>query len=523
VKRSIAALILFAFVACRLFSQGGEALGEGFGLQASIFTITRSVSQDLNRNFSDASAYNLTPGDIFTLVLSAGIGFDATGGGKAATYSIQLQEDYTLDVPVLGRIDASGKRIPELQRQISERLEKALALQHVSFTLSAPAQFNVFIYGNVQKPGFVVLTPMHRLIDAIAASGGFKSNGSYRSIKLERDGVTSEYDISRFYGRADLSSNPYLKPGDTIFVPDAEIATTVTGLVQFPGVYELVPGETLATLLNLAGGTLPGARTDHVEIRRINDSGALTRLSVSLEDGSETSIHPGDQVVVRSVSENVKRITVEGAVYGSRLSGESPVQIPNAPVRIDFPYYPGITLLDVLDEVGGPTPRAVIEDSYLRRGTTGEILGLEIEKLWQSREEDSNVRLMPGDYILIPIQRTEVFVSGAVNGPGAVPYRPGYSVSDYLLLSGGIHPNRGNPDRIFIVNELGQMAPTELHARIKPGAHIHVDEKWLFSADQTAQNFFITTAWVTTVVATVTTVLDFIFTYVVQNSATTAR
>jgi protein involved in polysaccharide export with SLBB domain len=285
-------------------------------------------------------------------------------------------------------------------------------------------------------------------------------------------------------------------------------------------VYELVSGETLETLVSLAGGTLPGARIDQIEIRRIDDSGSITRLSASLEDGSETSIRPGDQVVVRSVSENVKRITLEGAVYGSRLSGESPVQIPAAPIRIDFPYYPGITLLDVLDEVGGPTPLAVTEDSYLRRGSTGEVLVLEIEKLWRSREEKYNVSLMPGDYVLIPIERTEVFVSGAVNGPGAVPYRPGYSVSDYLLLSGGIHPNRGNPNRTFFVNELGEMERTQLTAHVKPGAHIHVDERWLFAADQSVQNFFITTAWVTTIVTTVTTVLDFIFTYVVQNSET---
>ncbi len=520
-KRTISLPLLIILTVCNLFAQQAEGAREGFGLQASIFEITRSVTVDLNRNFSDASNYNLTPGDIFTLVLSTGIGLDATSGGKSASYSIQLQEDYTLDIPVLGRISARGKKIPELQRQISEDLEKALALQHVSFTLSAPAQFNVFIYGNVQKPGYVVLTPMHRLIDAIAVSGGFKSNGSYRSIQLERNGVSTEYDISKFYSSANLSSNPYLEPGDKIFVPDAQIAATITGLVQFPGVYELVEGETLATLIGLAGGTLPGAQTQRIEIRRADENGAITRLSVPLEESSNTEIRPGDEILVRSLSENVKRITIEGAVYGSRLSGDSPVQIPDASVRIDFPYYPGITLLDVLEEVGGPTPRAVAEESYLERD--GEVQSLEVGALWQSRDQSVNTKLEPGDYVLIPLQRTEVFVSGAVGAPGAVPYRPGYSVADYLLLSGGIDPNRGNPDKIFLVSESGSKKPTTLTAQVEPGTHLHVEKRWLFAADQSVQNFFITTAWVTTIVTTVTTVLDFILNYIVPEREASAQ
>ena len=452
---------------------------------------------------------------MFALILSAGIGLDVSSGGRTATYTIQLKEDYTLDIPVLGRIDAKGKTIPQLQRQISEGLMRTLALQHVSFTLAEPAQFNVFVYGNVERPGFVVITPMHRLIDAISISGGFRSNGSYRSIHLSREGKSATYDISRFYSHAELESNPYLKPGDTLFVPEADITASISGLVQFPGTYELVTGETLATLLNLAGGMRPGAQTERIEIHRIDPSGAVARLTVAAQNAREAAVKPGDKVVVRSISENVRRVTIEGAIFGSRLSGDAPVQIPDRSLRIDFPYYPGITLLDVLDEVGGPTPRAVLEESFLKRGDTGEIRTLMLESVWHHRDETGNVKLLPGDYVLIPLQRTEVFVSGAVNRPGATAYTPGYSVADYLLLSGGIDVNRGNPEKIYFITESGFKLPAQLTSTVEPGSHIFVDKKWLFSADEAVQNFFITTAWVTTIVAAVTTVLDFVLTYLI--------
>ncbi len=503
-----------------MFSQENIDGGEGFGLQASIFKMTRLVNTDVNRNFSNASNYNLTPGDIFTLVLSGGIGLNATGGEKTASYNIQLQEDYTLDIPVLGRISAKGQRIPELQRQISDGLVRALALQHVSFTLSAPAQFDVFVYGNVQKPGFVVVTPMHRLIDAISVSGGFKSKGSYRSIRLERDGAPEVFDISRFYSHADLDANPYLKPGDKIFVPDAEIVASISGLVQFPGVYELVKGEPLSTLLKLAGRTLPGAQTNRLELRRVDPSGAVKRISVSVDESIDVDIADGDAVLVRSLSENVERVTIEGAVFGSRLSGDSPVQVPDKSFRIDLPYYPGISLLDVLDDVGGPTPRAVSENSFLRRRATGEELGFELDKLWRSRDELDNKELFPGDYIFIPLQRTVIFVSGAVNNPGAVEYLPGYSVADYLMLSGGIDENEGDTKKIYLLDESGNRQHIKANDSVEPGSHIHIGKKWLFTTDQTVQNIFITTAWVTTIVTVVTTVWDFIATYVIPAPAT---
>lgn len=518
-KQIALSIFLILVVSALPFAQENLGDGDGFGLQASIFNMTRSVNTNVNSNFSNASNYNLTPGDTFTLVLSGGIGLNATGAVKAASYGIQLQEDYTLDIPVLGRISARGRRIPELQREISEGLIKALALQHVSFTLSAPAQFNVFVYGNVKKPGFVVVTPMHRLIDAISVSGGFKSNGSYRSIRLERNGVPKELDISRFYSHAELASNPYLRPGDTIFVPDAQIVASISGLVQFPGVYELVRGENLDVLINLAGGTLPGAQPDRLELRRVDPTGSVRRISVSADDSSNLEMVAGDSVVVRSLSENVERITIEGAVFGSRLAGDSPVQVPDRSFRIDFPYYPGISLLDVLDDVGGPTPRAIPENSFLRRKATGETLSIELEELWKTRDELEDKELFPGDYIFIPLQPRVVFVSGAVNSPGAVEHQTGYSVADYLLLSGGMDENEGDGDKIYLLDESGNRERIQTTDSVEPGSHIHVGKKWLFMTDRTMQNIFITTAWVTTIVTAVTTVWEFIATYVIPAPA----
>jgi len=138
-----------------------------------------------------------------------------------------------------------------------------------------------------------------------------------------------------------------------------------------------------------------------------------------------------------------------------------------------------------------------------------------LEKLWQSRDELENTELFPGDYIFIPLQRRVVFVSGAVGNPGAVEHQPGYSVADYLLLSGGMDENEGDVDKIYLLDESGNRERIQTTDPVEPGSHIHVGKKWLFISDQTMQNVFITTAWVTTIVTVVTTVWEFIATYVI--------
>lgn len=465
----------------------------------------------------DASTYNLTPGDIFTLTLSDGVRFDSSVGSSVTSYSIQLQVDYTLDIPVLGRIDVKEKRIPELQRTISEGLKRALALQYVSFNLSAPAQFNVFIYGNVLTPGYIIATPMHRLIDAIGIARGFKSNGSYRQIQLQRGDEILTLDISRFYSHADLGANPFLRPGDRIFVPYAEIVASVGGLVRFPGNYELIGGESLSTLINLAGGTTPGALVARIEVRRIEADGAVRRHVVDfLEEEKNFSLKMGDVIIVRSVSDNSERITIEGAIYGKRTSGTAPVQVPKATLRLDYPYYPGISLLAVLDSAGGPTPHALLDKGLLKRASTGQVHSIDIESLWETRDPQQDIDLFPGDYVLVPIQKLEVFVSGMVANPGPVIHTAGYTVSDYLLRAGGIIENSGRSDKVFLMDERGKktmpLSPTDL---VAAGSHIHVDKKWLFAADQTVQNVFITTAWVTNIILITTTIVDFVHSYIV--------
>jgi|GEM_PF-1914163 len=488
--------------------------GSGFGLQAAVFRQVRNVNTDFTKNFSSMADYILTPGDIFKLSVTTGIRSDGSIS-NAQEYTIQLQKDYTLNVPFIGKVNAKGQSLPDLQNYIDTRIRKLIPAQYINFVLTSPAQFNVFIYGGVNLPGFIVANPLMTVIDAIGAASGFKSTGSYRKVLLMRGGddgeeITLELDISRFYEKADFSSNPSLQPGDTIFVPTAEVLTTISGKIVYPGAYELRSGESLKDLIALSGGVVPDAQVSRIEVIRIQQDGEHTRHLVALSEAESFPIHNNDQVVVRSTSENSDMITIEGAVFGKRVSGETSITVPTEMVRIDIPYYNGISLLAVLDEVGGPTPFAIFEDSYIQRKDSGERIAIDTETLWNTRSEESDVGLNPGDRVYIPMQTLKVFVTGSVEDPAAYDFIRGGVVQDYILYAGGISDNVGNPNGLFFMDKNGNRKRVKPTDEVPPGTNIFVAKKLIQSSNQAVQNAFIITGWVTSVIAITTTVINFV-------------
>ncbi|MDC7225584.1 MAG: SLBB domain-containing protein [Spirochaetales bacterium] len=492
----------------------------GFGLQASIFRYVLTSSNDMLNtatgvptNFEELNNYPLTPGDIFTLLINYGANSERSAD-YITNYNIQLLPDYTMVFPFIGKTDVRDMNITELQTFISDRISKMMPVQYVSFNLTTPANFNVFIYGGVNTSGYINATPVTTVIDAIAMCKGFKSNASYRDVKILRGDEVISVDISRFYQNADFDSNPRLKPGDKLYIPTAETVVTVTGMIQFPGAYELLPGETLETLLKLAGGPKSGAQAERIEIARIDNMGKTVRLEVPASEAASTVMQNGDTVSIPSISDNAETITVEGAIYGQIVKGTAPFKAPTTSVKLEVPYYPGISLLNVLDQVGGPTPYAIMDRAQIRRPDNGEFISLDIEQLWKTRNIDSDVELEPGDHILIPIEKTFVGIFGAVNATDSDTYYQshvnGYTVMDYIVAAGGIDYETANPNNIELIDREGNRIDVELTDEVPPGSIIYVNENILQQADNGFDNVILVTAWLTAIVSAVSAVTSII-------------
>jgi len=443
----------------------GQALG--FGANGAIGpTFLGGDPAAITQRILASTQYRLTPGDAYQVTITM---------NGLVTYPLVLAENYDLDVPYLGTLKVKGVYFSDLRRMVVERLKKVLPLaDFVSFTLVAPARFDVSVFGGVEAPGIVTVTALSRVSEAIVAARGFRRGASYREIALIRGETRIVVDLQRYSMDAASEQNPTLEPGDKIYVPPQKVVVTLAGQVRFPGPYEMLPGETVQQLLAYAGWSLPDAQAGAVELVRFEEGGKTSQRLLDMKSDGQTALANGDRVRIPSVAENRESILVTGALFGAPVATDKPVQIPLVPIAVNVPFTPGTTLLSVLESLGGPTPYARARESLIVRKRTGERMAVDVEAIWAARNRAADIALEPGDTVSIPIAN-EVFVLGEVRNPGRVPFNPVFGVADYLFAAGGVNPLTADPNGLYFLDKLGGKARTSLSGRVEPGALLFVD------------------------------------------------
>lgn len=488
--------LLFLIIAFGFSQDNGQP---GFGLQPGIVS-PKSDPQTLTRRILSTTEYKLTPGDAYELVVIL---------DKVERFPLVLGQDYRLDIPYIGTVNVEGMYFAELKQQIVSRIKGRIPVQFVDFLLTAPALFDVFIYGGVKNPGIATVNPLSRISDVILLAGGLVEGASFRRIELVRDGETRTVDLSKFATEASLDQNPVLEPDDRIYVPQAQKVVEVKGQVKYPGVYEVVPGETLAAVLNMSGGATLEGRARVIQILRQEGDGTTVALSVDISRAEATELKNADLISVGSSrNASTPRITIDGALYGEPLAADKPAKVPQDRVLANIPFVQDLTLLDILDQLGGPTPLAEWDRSYVQR-ESGEKIPVMLRQLWMERDLQFDIHLQPGDLVVVPIKAPKVFVAGEVNDAGAIPFSNGYTVSDYIVAAGGINPDSGTQNRIFFVDESGGRQRVTLETSVEePGTLIYVGKNNWAVTEKTITRILIVTGFISAIVAIVSDLAD---------------
>lgn len=207
----------------------------------------------------------------------------------------------------------------------------------------------------------------------------------------------------------------------------------------------------------------------------------LTQTVVVQADGSFIFPLIGRVVVadatVREVEETLRALLANGFIRDPQVTavvteyrsktvfvlGE--VENPGA-----HPIAQNGTVIELLARAGPTTPEAGSEIVILRPKSTADAGAsvaqspnashppAEVEEIrvnladLMSGDLENNVRLAPGDTVLVP-EASRVFVSGEVRNGGAFPFRPGISVRQAVSLAGGF-TDYASSGRIRIIREI---------------------------------------------------------------------
>ena len=431
------------------------------------------------------SLYPVTPGDVYALTYQR--------AGEPVVTEITVENDYTINMGLFGRLDVRNTTFTELRPRIIQTVDTALPRSLPAVSMSAVGVFRVRILGAIAQSRSVTAWGLSRLSDVVRDS--LTAFSSIRSITIvSAAGVSTEYDLFRALDLGDESQDPLIRPGDTITIGRAERVVYVGGEVNQSGRIELAPDDSLADVLAYVRGTTAQADLSRVRVNRTEDGTVRTLLvDLTAHDG-RFELADRDIVTVLPRVRERPVVYVEGLVTLPSVDPDAPPPVPPAEgyERIIVPIGVGETLYGVLDRVSaGISPRGDLAGAQLIRDGEPVALPSTMERLLYNYSPEYDVELRALDRIVIPadprllpdpeedplVEEPEperfVLITGGVNAPGRHPYLPGMSAYAHIRLAGGFDRALTTSETYRVYDIEGNLKDDE--APIEPEDHIEVD------------------------------------------------
>jgi polysaccharide biosynthesis/export protein len=408
-----------------------------FGLETFRRTTTRfqpAISGPVDEN------YKLGPGDQLVLILT---------GDVEQAYSLEVTREGFVIIPQVGQVYAANLTLGQLNDQLYTRLGRVYsgvrrapnARTKFQISLAKLRNIQVYVAGDVVRPGAYQISAAGTALTALYAAGGPTSNGSFRQLTVMRgQKLVDSLDLYQYMIHGVNPTNIRLDNGDVVFVPVHSAMVQVAGRVVRPAIYETKPGETLRDVLGFAGGLDPAASESRVQINRIlpPESRGGGRARVVIAVGADqfaggvapgVPIAPGDSITAFSVPTRQRGyVTVKGNVWVEGQVG----------------FTPGMKLSDALRLAGGPRPDVYLDRVLVTRvRDDSSLVQLRASLADSTGKVRNDMTLEDEDEIRVFSRMTfrpepMVAIVGAVRRPGRVPYREGMTIRDAILLADGL-------------------------------------------------------------------------------------
>jgi len=270
-------------------------------------------------------------------------------------------------LPKIGPISVAGVRYDQLNSYLKAAISRVFKNFELDVTLGRLRAVQVFVVGQVRRPGSYTVSSLSTMVNALFASGGPSKRGSMRRILLKREGkdVTS-FDLYDLIAFGDKSKDVQLLSGDVIWVPPAGRLVALAGSVNVPAIYELKEHETLGEVLGYAGGFTTTASGQKTFIDRIDDRQVRHTVELDLSSaGLKTELRDGDIVRFLHISPRFDNaITLRG----------------NVAVPGRYPWRQGMRVKDLI-----PSRDALVTQEFWKKQNK---LAVDLESLtFKSREE----------------------------------------------------------------------------------------------------------------------------------------
>ncbi len=337
----------------------------------------------------------------------------------------------------------------DMEGSRGNQLNPILAELHRQSTREQPTA-TVSVGGNVRMPGEYPLESGMTVADLVRAGGSLSEAAFGGEAELARYEVVNGQSrqtalISIDLGRAlagEATADLVLQPFDLLTIRrlpqwSAQESVVLEGEVRFPGTYPILRGETLAQVLERAGGLTDLAFVDGV---------VFTRQSLREREAQQ----------IAALTDRLERDLAAMAVQTS--------QTPQSAAQGAQSLSAGQSLLAELRQAQ-PVGRLAIDMRAVMKAEPGSA---------------ADILLKNEDRLVVPRRSQEVTVLGEVQTVTSHLHQARLSRDDYVNLSGGL-TQKADSGRIYVVRANGQVVASSGGkwfrndgGRIKPGDTIVV-------------------------------------------------
>jgi protein involved in polysaccharide export with SLBB domain len=410
-----------------------ETTQERFGLK--IFRNNSLEPNGIPMDLPVGPEYVVGPGD--------GLAIDLWGGVSQRMFRI-VDREGRIVLPEAGPLLVSGHSLGDVQRTVQQLLRTQFRDVSADVSLSRLRTVRVYVVGDVTEPGAYDISSLSTPLNALFAAGGVTSRGSLRNLKHYRGKQLVEdvdtYELLLHGVRGDMAR---LENGDTLMVQPIGPQVTIEGMVRRPAIYELRGETSLEDALELAGGILPAAALQHVEVQRLEAHQKRSMLTLDLSPNGDADsvakqlsafkIQDGDQIHIFPIAPyNESAIYLQGHVL--------------RPGR--YSYRDGMKLTDVLGSYSDLMPEPAAHYA--------EIVRLNPPDFRPSVESFDLASALANPAAAPKLQRLDtvrvfsrydfeqapsVWVGGEVREPGKYRTSGQARLRDAIFLAGGVSPD----------------------------------------------------------------------------------
>ncbi|MEG3846329.1 SLBB domain-containing protein [Microcoleus sp. herbarium19] len=355
----------------------------------------------------------------------------------------QIPAGGSIQIPIIGSVSLQGLTLEQAAKVITTAYSRIIKRPLVTISLQATRPLNVWLSGEVGRPGSYLLplangggtrpsAQFPTLPQALEKAGGIRASADIRRVMVRRrikgnQEVTITYNLWNYLQTGETPQDMTLRDGDRIVVPAQQA-------------------------INLA------------EINQLSES------SFSL---------PPDQPRSVSVFGEVKRPGRYVAIGGDTQNGQRTSGQP--------------TITRALQLAGGITQIADIRQVQLQRYTRSgkqQIITIDLWQYLQEQDANQDTVLQEGDIIFVPPATAidpaevsvlatssfapatvQVSVVGEVNVPGGLKLPPNTTLNQAIMNAGGFRTNRANSSTVELIrlNPNGTISRSKVAINLNQG------------------------------------------------------